>query len=234
MLRLVWTSIGFCLGAGGMWFYFLQQGVVPLPFQTMPVSTPDCRSSIRFAPHYYDRLTLFQQTARSYPVVMVGDSRIEYANWNELLEPTVVANRGIAGDTTAGVLSRLDPVLALSPERVFVQVGVNDLIKGCPPEDLVENYRQILLRFQSHNVELIVMSIILTSDIKLNEQIRKVNRELKALCAQFDVRWFDVNQVLGGGDCLAPEYTSDGVHLNGAGYSQLKKLLEQVESGRTK
>lgn len=217
-----------------MWFYFFHQGVVPLPFQIVTVSTPDCRSSIRFAPHYYDRLTLFQQITRPYPVVMVGDSRIEYANWNELLEPTVVANRGIAGDTTVGVLSRLDNVLALSPERVFVQVGVNDLIKGCPPEDLVENYRHILLRFQSHNVELIVMSIILTSDIKLNEQIHKVNRELKALCAQVGVQWLDVNQVLGGSICLPPEYTSDGVHLNGAGYSQWKKLLEQVESDRPK
>src|SRR5580704_8643449 len=45
-----------------------------------------------------------------------------------------VANRGISGDTTRGVLIRLDTdVLALHPDGVVILIGTNDLEEGADP-----------------------------------------------------------------------------------------------------
>ena len=42
-----------------------------------------------------------------FDVVMLGDSITNLVNWNEILDNKRVANLGIGGDSTAGVLNRL-------------------------------------------------------------------------------------------------------------------------------
>jgi len=39
--------------------------------------------------------------------VMLGDSLIEYGSWSRLFPNIKIANRGVAGDETLGVLSRV-------------------------------------------------------------------------------------------------------------------------------
>ena len=39
---------------------------------------------------------------------MLGDSITDEAQWDELLNSTTIQNRGISGDTTSGVLDRLN------------------------------------------------------------------------------------------------------------------------------
>src|SRR5439155_25688249 len=56
-----------------------------------------------------------------------------------------VANRGISGDTTRGVLIRLqDDVLALHPTGVVILIGTNDLEEGADPETIAANLKLIL------------------------------------------------------------------------------------------
>ena len=51
-----------------------------------------------------------------------------------------VANRGISGDTTRGVLIRLqEDVLALDPAAVVLLIGTNDLEEGATPEVVAGN-----------------------------------------------------------------------------------------------
>jgi lysophospholipase L1-like esterase len=46
-----------------------------------------------------------------------------------------IANRGISGDTTRGMLIRLEAdVLALQPKAVVMLMGTNDLEEGAEPE----------------------------------------------------------------------------------------------------
>jgi lysophospholipase L1-like esterase len=50
-----------------------------------------------------------------------------------------VANRGISGDTTRGVLIRMQgDVLALNPKGVVILIGTNDLEEKHPPRSLPE------------------------------------------------------------------------------------------------
>ena len=63
-----------------------------------------------------------------------------------------IANRGISGDTTRGVLIRLDEdVLALDPSGVVLLIGTNDLEDNADPETAAANLKLIIARLKAHN-----------------------------------------------------------------------------------
>src|SRR5271165_596600 len=69
---------------------------------------------------------------QSAPIVMLGDSLTEGGPWRELTGCLYLVNRGIGGDTSGGVLARLDEIIALKPRAVFLMIGVNDISLGVP------------------------------------------------------------------------------------------------------
>jgi len=92
----------------------------------------------------------FQANNRSLPakdrkrIVLFGDSRIvQWANFPKSGSLEVVA-RGINGETTAQMRTRFDQdVLALDPDVVVLQLGINDLTAiGMLPDRAVEIARQ--------------------------------------------------------------------------------------------
>src|SRR5262245_42410399 len=63
-------------------------------------------------------------------IVFLGDSITELCHWSELLQNPSVLNRGIGGDTTQDILNRVDQIYRLRPQKLFLMIGVNDLIQG--------------------------------------------------------------------------------------------------------
>jgi lysophospholipase L1-like esterase len=62
------------------------------------------------------------------------------------------ANRGISGDTTRGVLIRLqEDVLALNPRGVVLLIGTNDLEEKAEPETIAGNVGLIVAALREHN-----------------------------------------------------------------------------------
>jgi len=87
-------------------------------------------------------------------VVFLGDSITQ--GWGGALGaafPGVkVANRGISGDTTRGVLVRLrEDVLALDPAAVVLLIGTNDLEEGAAPGVAAGNLKLILAELERHD-----------------------------------------------------------------------------------
>jgi hypothetical protein len=77
-------------------------------------------------------------------VVFLGDSITQ--QWGSGLDAAFpgieVANRGISGDTTRGVLIRLrDDVLVLDPQAIVLLIGTNDLEEGATPEMVASNLK---------------------------------------------------------------------------------------------
>jgi lysophospholipase L1-like esterase len=52
-----------------------------------------------------------------------------------------VVNAGVNGDTSTGVLARLDQVIACRPDAVTVLIGTNDVLEGIGREDALPAYR---------------------------------------------------------------------------------------------
>jgi acyl-CoA thioesterase-1 len=68
-----------------------------------------------------------------------------------------VINDGVAGDTTADGLSRLDDLLSQKPDLVIVELGGNDMLHGVPPSDTRYNLDKILLRISNANIKILVV-----------------------------------------------------------------------------
>ena len=91
---------------------------------------------IKLAPRHAALLNACRRPARaaqhrdlrgSPDIVMLGDSLTEWGNWHELVPEYSILNRGISGDTSSGVLDRLQEVIERRPKVVFVMIGTNDI-----------------------------------------------------------------------------------------------------------
>ncbi len=115
-------------------------------------------------------------------VVFLGDSITH--GWGDNMANSFpgmkVANRGIGGDTTRGMLIRLkDDVLQLNPSAVVMLMGTNDIEEQAPPEVIAGNLKLIVAALKKHNekMPIIVCQIFPSSATKQRsaEQIKKVN-----------------------------------------------------------
>ncbi|MGL4621995.1 MAG: GDSL-type esterase/lipase family protein, partial [Chroococcidiopsis sp.] len=62
--------------------------------------------------YYLQRVSQFQLAPIcNSDIVFLGDSITDECEWSELLENPHVKNRGISGDTTMGVLNRLEDIV---------------------------------------------------------------------------------------------------------------------------
>ena len=66
----------------------------------------------------------------SASVLMLGDSLTAQGEWNAMLGEPLVANRGIDGDTSAGVLARMSDDADFRGDTVVIWIGTNDVLQG--------------------------------------------------------------------------------------------------------
>jgi lysophospholipase L1-like esterase len=97
-----------------------------------------------------------------------------------------VANRGISGDTTRGVLIRLkEDVLSLKPSGIVLLIGTNDLGEKAAPEVIAGNLKLILAAIKKHNAKTpIFLCNVMPSSASKNRpaaQIKKINQLKRAL-----------------------------------------------------
>jgi lysophospholipase L1-like esterase len=160
-------------------------------------------------------------------VVVVGDSLTERGEWWELLDRPV-ANRGVAGDTVADVRARLDDVAALDPRVVFVLVGINDLLAGASPEALAARHAVLIAELHGRlpRTRIVAESLLpirdelIARDAELTSAtVRRANELCRRGAAATGADWLDVHARLADPDGeIDPRYSSDGLHLSGAGY----------------
>ena len=164
---------------------------------------------------------------------MVGDSLTDGAEWREIFADQDIVNRGIDGDTTDGVLARIDNILDIKPKRVFVMIGINDFAEaGHSVDDVFANYSAIVSRLAQRGVKVFVQSTLPCNEAKgawkscvgLNPKISQLNARLAGL-AFANVTFIDLVPVLTAKGGLKNELTYDGVHLNGEGYRQWRNAI---------
>ena len=82
-------------------------------------------------------------------LVMFGDSITEWAPWADIFRDVSMVNRGLAGDTTTGMLRRIDTTLNVKPKLVCFMAGINDLAQGYSVDHIYQNYVEILDNMES-------------------------------------------------------------------------------------
>ena len=178
------------------------------------------------------RQSQFALLSSSDRIVFAGDSRVDEGEWDDLLGRADIANRGISGDTTAGLLRRFDATFAREVDVCVVQIGINDLMQGVPVAQVEGNFRQLLQRLaegkRAKNV--VLTSVLLTGEKsrELNERVRELNTRLQRVAEEQGATWIDVNQPLAPAGHLEAKYTNDGTHLTGEGYKLFAAALGPV------
>lgn len=164
------------------------------------------------------------------PIVFLGDSITALCEWRELLGWDLpILNRGIGGDTSAGVLSRIRSVTDLRPSAVFLMIGTNDL-GLLPPATIASNISAILseIRRGCPDTLTYLQSILPSRSIKRNRWAQEVNMELSKFADGQTIRYLSLYDcLLDNEDLLDSRFTHDGLHLSGDGYL---KWAAQIQS----
>lgn len=184
---------------------------------------------------YEHRKTLYEiMPIEKGDIVFLGNSITAQCDWAELFQNSKIKNRGIPGDTTQGILDRVGAILSAVPSKLFLMIGVNDLLFH-PPEEVVDNYRKIVSKVLSESPEtqLYLYSILpVNPDIRnipvRNEDIDFINEKIKKIAIDNQLIYIDLNSKFKNKDgLLFANYSSDGVHLNGDAYLQWKNEIGQ-------
>ncbi|OEF93757.1 SGNH/GDSL hydrolase family protein [Vibrio splendidus] len=161
-------------------------------------------------------------------LVMFGDSITEWAPWADIFRDVSMVNRGLAGDTTTGMLRRIDTTLNVKPKLVCFMAGINDLAQGYSVDHIYQNYIEMLTTWRAQGITILVQSTLHVGNKLqgLNPQVSELNKRLQAYCEQHDIEFLDVNRVLAPNQLLSNEYSCDDLHLNAKAYQVWAEVLQ--------
>ncbi len=170
-------------------------------------------------------------------VVFLGDSITQGAAgaFNPIFLGLKTANRGISGDTTRGVLIRLqEDVIALNPRGVVLLIGTNDLEESAAPEMIAANLKLILAALKAHNptMPVVLCNVFPSSETKKRPaaQIKKINQlYFAAIKDEPQVTVLDTWSLFADakGDAKPDEFP-DLLHPNAAGNGKWATALRPV------
>ncbi len=172
--------------------------------------------------------------------ILIGDSMIAFMlmrkygfdSWQ---------NMGIAGDTTIGVMNRLDAVIRQKPKRVILSVGSNDLVlTDDTHETITTRIHHIIMILKSHDIDTYCLLITpicsgcenanqLYIGSRTNDDIFKLNQHIKELVHHAKI--IDTySPLINSQQELHPKYSRDGIHLNDFGYQLFSKTIHDALS----
>lgn len=183
--------------------------------------------------YYKERLEYFKAMSREEgQIIFLGDSITELVKFDELLPSMDIINRGILGDTTAGVLNRLDEIISLRPRKLFLLIGTNDmgLTYGLMLNKIAGNIRQIVLRLKEGTPETKIYLQGLFPRYSrsgfLKLMIRWLNSKLKTIAEETGCTYIDLYPLLLVDGELGKEYSPDNLHLTILGMTKWMEFLK--------
>ncbi|MEN7547270.1 GDSL-type esterase/lipase family protein [Rapidithrix thailandica] len=189
--------------------------------------------------YYQLRMEYFDEVpSRKKEIVFLGNSITEAGDWLDILPKKRVANRGISGDISFGVLARLDKILENKPAKIFLLIGVNDLKREIPKELIIQNYRKIVNRVRTYSpkTRLFLQSVLPVNEEKLIEPFKKVkmedivylNEALQEIAKENQIEYINLWEVLGNKEGqLIERFTPDGIHLKPIAYIKWVDYLKK-------
>jgi lysophospholipase L1-like esterase len=175
--------------------------------------------------------------ARKGQIVFAGSSLAEQFPVSEMLQNYdkryIVYNRGVSGDITDGLLTRMDEcIFDLEPSKLFINIGTNDMNGPEYSQDkLMANYEKILRlvheRLPKTKVHLLsyypvnpdlervpAMQREMMFKTRTNQSIREANKAVAQLAEKLGdtyINLFDI--LLDDKGRLREDYTQEGMHM---------------------
>lgn len=172
------------------------------------------------------------QRAASTDLIFVGDSITASGPWVAAFPNRRVVNAGVPGYTTADLLAQLPSLRRDQPHTYVLMAGINDLWQGAKAEAVGQRLALLRQQLASPGQRLIQVSTlpcqIRRCGAAVLQEVDHLNRLLKRQTPAAD--FLDLTPSFLDAQGLRPAFSSDGLHLNRAGYDQwlqqLRPLLE--------
>ncbi len=171
-------------------------------------------------------------------VLMLGDSLVEWGDWEVLLPEVAVINRGRAGEFLAELSYRLDDELEASPEQdaILLQSGTNDMLSGDAGFPVIYTTMLPRLRMMTEDCPIILCSLAPMPIIPV-PRLRAVNQQLQDLAAGIEhCHFLDLVGPFTE-QCLPithPGFLNDQVHFSTRGYQvwagEIRRCLADIFS----
>lgn len=230
-------------------FHFIYIAIIVILATVIIVLTVDVKNDSQLNEHqqYYqikcNSYNVQNTNLSKGQIVFIGDSITNLYPLDDYYADLDLAtyNRGIGGDTTAGVLNRLKVSLFdIKPSKIVLMIGTNDINGNVDNSKIIANYKEILTKIKTElpDTEIFCVSIIpqnLTletySNIKVEETtktILEINTQIKEIIEkESNVTYIDLFSLLADdNNMLIEKYSDDGIHLNAAGFEVWTKLIK--------
>ncbi|WP_188363869.1 arylesterase [Marinicella pacifica] len=171
------------------------------------------------------------QTAHSdYVIMALGDSLTEGLgvdenhNYPAILQQQIsaegfknvqVVNAGLSGETSTGLLNRLDWVMQLEPDLTVLNIGANDAMRGLDLALTEQNIRTIIKKLRNNDSDVILAGMEIYDNLGrdyvsgFKDMYVRIAEDLKVPFIPFFL----------AGVAGQTEYNQkDGIHPNQAGY----------------
>ncbi|WP_455280021.1 SGNH/GDSL hydrolase family protein [[Eubacterium] cellulosolvens] len=162
------------------------------------------------------------------------DTALEKINKLKLLN-VIFYNKGVSGELTGDMLQRLDSdVLSVKPSYATILGGSNDIGWSIEAEEIMDNLTQMYDKSTSAGIEVIACTVpsiigpetLIKPRLKLNEMIKDYCFDNEIVCVDLFTSTITI-----GTNKLDKKYSSDGLHLNTAGYIKMAEtIFEQAFS----
>lgn len=164
--------------------------------------------------------------------ILAGDS-LSLRFPSEKLSEYRVLNQGISGETTTGLLKRLNVFAQTQPDVIFVMIGINDLLRGRSDREILDDQRRVIENLKlAHPGAKIVMQSVLPHAVDRvtwegrdrllaipNHRIKALNDAIAAIAEAESVDFFNLYPLFADLEGnLRRELSSDGLHLSTQGY----------------
>lgn len=171
----------------------------------------------------------------SADVVFLGDSITAGGEWQTYFPYLDIINLGVVGDTTDGLVRRVEQVKAICPEKCFLLIGINDLIYKRTCQEIWDEFNAVLTELDAVAAEtgtrVYVQSVLPVVECErlkpvTNAQIRELNKGIRALAEAHGLPYLDMYTVLADENgMLRDVYSRDGLHLSELGYEVWQNAL---------
>ncbi len=171
-------------------------------------------------------------------IVFLGDSITDGNTLAELVHqafadagetPPVCINAGVASDTAAMMLKRLDrDVLPRHPDLVLLSAGVNDVLHKVDPADYERDVTAVAERLKKEKIGLLILTTTVLGpkhEVE-DKKLAEFNAALRRVADKYGCKVAEVYEQMSqartaGRDLLE----ADNVHLNFAGYRLMARAV---------
>lgn len=179
-------------------------------------------------------------------VICIGDSLTfgygvgQDNSWVSLLntENNKFLNKGVNGDTSTGILSRIYPILKSNDSDIcLIMCGSNDILMNKSIDSIIENIKLMIDDCNSLSIKPIILSPpkifeelalqIWNSSIdysKCNSSLEEYSNKLDSFCRENNLVFIDINTNL---PFDSSNYT-DGLHLSIKGNILVSQLVKTI------